>query len=372
MTLAAGKTLTANNSLTLVGTDGSTLAIGTGGTLGTAAYTAATAYDVAGAAAAVTPTSLGLVIGTNVQAYDADLTTWAGITPGANVGTALAVAVGTAGAVQLNNGSGAGLTSVNAATLGGATFAAPGAIGGGTAAAGSFTTLSASGALTTSAATALDLPGRGTVGGVIAHVGTNGADAYIAVANSAGAGSGVNTGSAAYALSFRNDTGFSFGDGTQFASLTSAGLNSTNIGATTPGTGAFTTLSATGVVTFSNYGAGAATFSAAGVISSVSDETWKIKDGVPFDPDAMLKKLQPGYWYYNAEKAPLYGTDRQLGFYAQNVNTAIGPEAAPQPEEGKPWGYYDRSVLAVTVMSLQKALSTIDSLIERIAILEAK
>lgn len=38
----------------------------------------------------ITPTSLGLVIGTNVQAYDADLTTWAGVTPGAGVTTFLA------------------------------------------------------------------------------------------------------------------------------------------------------------------------------------------------------------------------------------------------------------------------------------------
>jgi hypothetical protein len=140
-----------------------------------------------------------------------------------------------------------------------------------------------------------------------------------------------------------------------------------------------------GIVTMTAYGAGAATFSAAGVISSVSDETWKIKDGVPTDPDAMLKKLEPGYWYYNDEKKETFGVDRQLGFYAQNVNSAIGPEAAPEPETfttknedgiettvSKPWGYYDRSVLAITVLSLQKALATIDSLTARIAVLETK
>ena len=126
------------------------------------------------------------------------------------------------------------------------------------------------------------------------------------------------------------------------------------------------TLDSAGIVTMPAYGAGAATFSAAGVISSVSDETWKIKDGVPVDTDAMLKKLEPGYWYYNDEKKETFGSDRQLGFYAQNVNAAIGPEAAPVPEEGKPWGYYDRSVLAVTVMSLQKALATIESLKARL------
>jgi hypothetical protein len=131
-------------------------------------------------------------------------------------------------------------------------------------------------------------------------------------------------------------------------------------------------ISSTGIVTMSAYGAGAATFSAAGVISSVSDETWKIKDGAPNNPDEMLQKLKPGYWYYNDEKAPIFGTDRQLGFYAQNVNAAIGPEAAPAPEEGKPWGYYDRSVLAVTVMSLQKALTTIEALTARLTALEAK
>jgi hypothetical protein len=140
----------------------------------------------------------------------------------------------------------------------------------------------------------------------------------------------------------------------------------------TLGSAALTVNASTNVITMPAYGAGAATFSAAGVISSVSDETWKIKDGAPVDTDAMLNKLQPGYWYYNDEKKETFGVDRQLGFYAQNVNAAIGPEAAPEPEEGKPWGYYDRSVLAVVVMSLQKALSTIEILSERIAALEAK
>jgi hypothetical protein len=121
-------------------------------------------------------------------------------------------------------------------------------------------------------------------------------------------------------------------------------------------------IDSSGIVTMSAYGAGAATFSAAGVISSVSDETWKIKDGVPFNPEAMLQKLEAGYWFYNEEKAPIFGSDRQLGFYAQNVHEAIGEEAAPTPEEGKPWGYYDRSVLAITVMSLKNALNSIQEL----------
>lgn len=43
------KTLTVNNSLTLAGTDGSTLTVGAGGTLGSAAYTASTAYQAADA-----------------------------------------------------------------------------------------------------------------------------------------------------------------------------------------------------------------------------------------------------------------------------------------------------------------------------------
>lgn len=44
VSVATSKTLTVNNTITLSGTDGATLNIGAGGTLGTAAFTAATAY----------------------------------------------------------------------------------------------------------------------------------------------------------------------------------------------------------------------------------------------------------------------------------------------------------------------------------------
>ena len=45
LTLGAGKTFTSSNTLTLAGTDGSTLHIGAGGTLGSAAYTSASSYQ---------------------------------------------------------------------------------------------------------------------------------------------------------------------------------------------------------------------------------------------------------------------------------------------------------------------------------------
>lgn len=44
-------------------------------------------------------------LGVTIQAYDADLTTWAGVTPGTGITTALAVNVGTAGAPVINGGA---------------------------------------------------------------------------------------------------------------------------------------------------------------------------------------------------------------------------------------------------------------------------
>ena len=138
-----------------------------------------------------------------------------------------------------------------------------------------------------------------------------------------------------------------------------------------------------GPVTMGNYGVGTATFSATGLISSVSDETYKIKDGVIADPIPMIMALETGY-YYGKPEANM-GDGRQLGFYAQNVRAAIGPEAAPNPEtytvtdengvdtiKTKPWGYYDRSVLAVAIEAIKVQQVQIAALTARIQALEAK
>jgi len=58
LTIADGKTLTASNTITFTATDGSTLAIGGGGTLGTAAYTATSAYLAAGVTSLPSVTSV--------------------------------------------------------------------------------------------------------------------------------------------------------------------------------------------------------------------------------------------------------------------------------------------------------------------------
>ena len=181
----------------------------------------------------------------------------------------------------------------------------------------------------------------------------------------------VSNGASAYVNMYIGGLSSSYGNASRFLQAYSPGGTSNYVALWTNSAERLK-IDSSGIVTMSAYGAGAATFSAAGVISSVSDETWKIKDGAPNNPDEMLQKLKPGYWFYNEEKAPIFGAERQLGFYAQNVNEAIGIEAAPIPEtfteldengveviKTKPWGYYDRSVLAVAVMALQKALTSI-------------
>lgn len=90
--------------------------------------------------------TVNLEIGVDVQAYDADLTTWAGVTPGTGVATALAVNVGTAGAPVVNGGA-LGTPSSGTVTnlTGTASININGTVGATTPAAGTFTTLTTTG-----------------------------------------------------------------------------------------------------------------------------------------------------------------------------------------------------------------------------------
>jgi hypothetical protein len=131
-------------------------------------------------------------------------------------------------------------------------------------------------------------------------------------------------------------------------------------------------ISSTGIHTMSAYGAGTATFGAGGVISSTSDERLKIKDGKIQEPLEKLKKLEPGYWYWNDQVKEELGEQRELGFFAQNVAHAIGEEAAPMPEDGKRWGYYDRSVLAVAVETIKILNAKVEALEAQVEMLQTQ
>lgn len=128
ITALAGTTSAANKLFYFTGS-------GTGSVADLSAFMRGT---FASADAAAARTAFGVAIGTNVQAYDADLTTYAGITPSANVQTLLGSADYAAFRSNLSLG-----------TFATQDFATPPAIGGTTPAAGTFSTLTATSTLTT-------------------------------------------------------------------------------------------------------------------------------------------------------------------------------------------------------------------------------
>ena len=155
LSIAQNKTLTVSNTLTLTGTDSSSVAFGAGGTVGyvgsplsqfavtTSAQLRGIMSDSTGASGGLvfanTPTLITPAIG---AATGTSLTVTGSVTSTVVTGTAPFIATSTTVC-----------TNLNAAMLNGTTWTAPGAIGGGTAAAGNFTTLGASGATSLAAVT---------------------------------------------------------------------------------------------------------------------------------------------------------------------------------------------------------------------------
>lgn len=116
-----------------------------------------------------------------------------------------------------------------------------------------------------------------------------------------------------------------------------------------------------GAVTINNLGTGTVT-ATAGVLSTVSDSSFKVHDGFIDSALEKVLNLKPRYFYWN-EKSGLPTNVRQLGFYAQEVNQAIGEEAANTPaDENTPWGITDRSIIAMLTKAIQEQQEQIQEL----------
>lgn len=184
-------------------------------------------------------TNLGLVIGTNVQAWDADLDTWAAKTAPAGV------VVGTTDSQTLTN-----------KTLTGAIL--NGTLGATTPAAASVTTLAASGIVTLSSYVVRNVAtDEMRISGGTLTDGSDGPLLRLFGINRAGLENDIwlqSSTAAVYKYDHSALTHEFLTSGIVRASITATGINSTAIGATTPSTGAFTDLTTTGSVNFNSTG----------------------------------------------------------------------------------------------------------------------
>ena len=105
--------------------------------------------------------------------------------------------------------------------------------------------------------------------------------------------------------------------------------------------------------------------------------------------DALSKilLLKPRYYKWKSgNSAGLPEDIRQLGFFAQEVQSALGEEVVNTPPEGGNWGIYDRGIIAMLTKAMQEQqvviqqltstiedlTSTIQDLTSRIEVLENK
>jgi hypothetical protein len=120
-------------------------------------------------------------------------------------------------------------------------------------------------------------------------------------------------------------------------------------------------INTSGVVTITAIGTGTVT-ATSGVLSAVSDMNLKIEDGYIDNALEKVMNLKPRYFLWKEESG--LPTDlRQLGFYAQEVNEALGEEVANTPkDENQSWGIYDRGIIAMLTKAIQEQQAQIEEL----------
>jgi hypothetical protein len=102
-------------------------------------------------------------------------------------------------------------------------------------------------------------------------------------------------------------------------------------------------------------------YSTAGILSVVSDMRLKIEDGYIENALQKVLNLKPRYFHWKHE-SNLPIDLRQLGFYAQEVNLALGEEAANTPKENVNWGINDRAIIAFLTAAIQEQQAQIEEL----------
>ncbi len=116
----------------------------------------------------------------------------------------------------------------------------------------------------------------------------------------------------------------------------------------------------TGIITMAAYGAGAATFSAAGVISSASDERLKDIKGYFTKGLAALEGLKPITYKWNEASGMLPDEHEYSGFSAQNVSDNI-PEGVGQDQRGY-MSLQDRALMATMVNAIKELSARVKEL----------
>lgn len=124
-----------------------------------------------------------------------------------------------------------------------------------------------------------------------------------------------------------------------------------------------------GTIFFPKYGIGTVALSSGGTMYTSSDKNLKIDDGTIDSALNKVMQLNPRYFYWKEETD--LGPDRQLGFYAQDINEVLGSEVANKNSADK-WGIYDRGIMAYLTKAIQELKSQNDSLQSQIDELKNK